>query len=125
MCRVVSFDLSLCAPLSSSSPRSARSSAWALILLGSRSNALDTEAALWLPAVHDLPRAAHTSGMPTLGIRLAHQIIADSFGGAVPAGLASQNEEGAVPLSLTEAGRTAPLLGTLATGFVHAAQVWR
>lgn len=40
-----------------------------------------------------------------------HQIIADCFGGVVSVGLASQNKKGTVRLSLTEAGRTDPLLG--------------
>ncbi|CAM3084584.1 MULTISPECIES: type 1 glutamine amidotransferase [Corynebacterium] len=42
-----------------------------------------------------------------------HQIIADCFGGDVSVGLASQNKKGTVRLSLTEAGRTDPLLGPL------------
>ncbi|MGV0433472.1 type 1 glutamine amidotransferase [Corynebacterium ureicelerivorans] len=58
-------------------------------------------------------RAAHSSDMPVLGICLGHQIIADCFGGDVSVGLASQDEEGAARVSLSEAGRTDPLLGTL------------
>ena len=85
----------------------------ALILLGGRTNALDTEAAPWLPAVHDLLRAAHSSGMPVLGICLGHQIIADCFGGEVSVGLASQDEEGTARVSLTEAGLADPLFGAL------------
>lgn len=42
--------------------------------------------------------------------RFSHQIIADCFGGDVSVGLARQNKEGTVRLSLTEAGRTDPLL---------------
>ena len=84
-----------------------------LILLGGRANALDTHASPWLPAVHELLRSAFESGRPVLGICLGHQIIADCFGGEVSVGLATQDEEGATQVTLTDAGVDDPLLGPL------------
>lgn len=89
-----------------------------LILLGGRADALDTHASPWLPAVHELLHSAFESGMPVLGICLGHQIIADCFGGEVSVGLAAQDEEGATPVTLTDAGVDDPLLGPLGASLV-------
>ncbi|QYH20178.1 type 1 glutamine amidotransferase [Corynebacterium aquatimens] len=84
-----------------------------IILLGGRADALDYEASPWIPQVHELLRAVHAAQVPVLGICLGHQIVADCFGGEVAVGLTPQDEEGATRITLTDTGKSDPILGAL------------
>jgi len=58
----------------------------ALIVLGGPQQAYDEDSAPWLRATKDLLRAGVSSGLPTLGICLGAQLLADACGGRVEKG---------------------------------------
>ena len=58
----------------------------ALIVLGGPQQAYDDGSAAWLPATKDLLRAAVAAGVPTLGICLGAQLLAEAMGGRVAPG---------------------------------------
>lgn len=59
----------------------------ALIVLGGPQQAYDEDSAPWLRATKDLLRAGVASGLPTLGICLGGQLLAEACGGRVAKGV--------------------------------------
>ncbi|AMY20053.1 Gamma-glutamyl-L-1-hydroxyisopropylamide hydrolase [Rhodococcus sp. PBTS 1] len=72
-----------------------------IIVLGGYMNALDDERYLWLASIRALIRAAAATDVPTLGICLGGQLVADALGGQVTVG-DGPSEIGAVRLDLTD-----------------------
>ena len=58
----------------------------ALVVLGGPQQAYDDSSAPWLPATKDLLRAAVAQSVPTLGICLGAQLLAEALGGRVEKG---------------------------------------
>lgn len=86
-----------------------------LVVLGGRMNAYEDGRYPWLSDTKKLLVEAVTSGLPTLGICLGHQLAAVALEGEVepnPHGPA----RGVFPVGLTDAGRKDPLLGLLPGG---------
>jgi GMP synthase (glutamine-hydrolysing) len=80
----------------------------ALVSLGGRMGAYEDEAYPWLAPEKRLLAAAAAAGLPTLGICLGCQILADALGGRVYPG--SGREVGVVRLDLTAEGRADPVV---------------
>ena len=62
----------------------------------------------WMPAVLDLLRAAHASGVPVLGICLGCQLLARALGGRVDS-MPNGSRHGWSPVELSPAGREDPV----------------
>jgi GMP synthase (glutamine-hydrolysing) len=54
-----------------------------LVVMGGAMGAHDDQKSPWLPATRDLIRLAATTGVPTLGICLGHQLCAVALGGEI------------------------------------------
>ena len=59
----------------------------ALVVMGGPQQAYDDASAAWLPATKDLLRQAVSADLPTLGICLGGQLLADATGGRVEKGV--------------------------------------
>jgi GMP synthase (glutamine-hydrolysing) len=83
-----------------------------LLVLGGEMGAYDDARCPWLVPTRELIRSAVSSGVPTLGICLGHQLVTVAMGGSVlvnPKGRAL----GVMAVSLTEAGRGDPMFSAL------------
>jgi GMP synthase (glutamine-hydrolysing) len=80
----------------------------ALVVFGGEQSARDDQTHPYLPALADLMAAYTAAGKPVLGICLGSQLLARAFGGENHLGTAP--EFGWVDVTLTEAGRTDPVL---------------
>lgn len=80
-----------------------------LVVLGGAMGACDDAENTWLEPTRALLRAAVARGLPTLGVCLGHQLLAVALGGHVDRN-PSGRTVGLVPVVLTDAGRTDPLL---------------
>jgi GMP synthase (glutamine-hydrolysing) len=87
----------------------------ALVVFGGSMHVDQEERHPWLPAQHDLVRAAHDREQPLLGVCLGGQLIARVMGAHV--GPASRPEMGWHPVELTPEGEADPVLGTLPRSF--------
>ncbi len=83
-----------------------------LMVLGGSMGALDDAAVPYLSEIKSLLRAAVAANVPTLGVCLGAQLLAEALGGSVAVG-APGLESGLVGIRLTEAGRSDELLGGL------------
>lgn len=86
-----------------------------LIVLGGQMNAYEDDRYPWLTGTKALLAEAVTSGLPTLGICLGHQLAAVALEGEVEKNPHGPSR-GVFPVGLTEAGRKDPLLGHLPGG---------
>jgi GMP synthase (glutamine-hydrolysing) len=85
----------------------------ALVVFGGEAGANDDAEYPWLPATRRLIARTVADGRPFLGVCLGHQLAAVALGGAVgrnPEGMTT----GLIPVTVTEAGRTDPLLAECA-----------
>jgi len=80
----------------------------AVVSLGGRMGAYEEEAYPWLAAEKRLLAGAVAAGVPTLGICLGCQVLADALGGR--AYLGTGREVGLVSLELTAAGMADPVV---------------
>ncbi|HSF98709.1 MAG TPA: type 1 glutamine amidotransferase [Ornithinibacter sp.] len=83
-----------------------------LVVLGGAMGACDDAVAPWLAPTRGLIADAVARGIPTLGVCLGHQLASVALGGSIgrnPSG----RTVGLVPVRLTDAGSTDPLLGGL------------
>ena len=99
----------------SGQPLPARPEADALIVFGGEQSARDDHTHPYLPALADLMAAYTAADKPVLGICLGSQLLARAFGAENHLGTAP--EFGWVDVTLTEAGRADPVLGTLPETF--------
>lgn len=83
-----------------------------LVLLGGGLMPDDYDRAPWLHAERKLAIEAIAADLPTLGICLGAQLLADVAGGEVRAKFGPK-ERGSTPIYVTEEGRTDPVLGAL------------
>lgn len=81
-----------------------------LVLLGGGFLPSDDARAPWLPAERGLAARAIVAGIPTLGICLGGQLLAEIAGGAV-AGKHGRRERGSTRLMATDAAAGDPVLG--------------
>lgn len=91
----------------------------ALVVMGGRANALD-DAVPWMRGVKDLVADALAADLPTLGVCLGHQILADVLGGTVVVGDAAGGEHGPTPVTWGDAGASDPMTAAMAQ--IEAAQ---
>ncbi|MPV38428.1 type 1 glutamine amidotransferase [Georgenia subflava] len=82
-----------------------------LLVLGGKMNAQDDEVAPWLPAVRQLLVDAVERGVPTLGICLGHQLLAEATGGRVVVAAPPGREAGIVEISWRAEAADDPVLG--------------
>lgn len=87
----------------------------ALVVLGGEQTALDDQTHPYLPALAHLMRAFTDDGRAVLGICLGSQLLARGFGAENHLGTAP--EFGWCDVSLTESGRSDPVLGGLGGAF--------
>ena len=87
----------------------------ALVVFGGEQSARDDHTHPYLPALADLMAAYTAAEKPVLGICLGSQLLARAFGAENHLGTAP--EFGWVDVSLTEDGRTDPVLGALPETF--------
>jgi GMP synthase (glutamine-hydrolysing) len=83
-----------------------------LVVLGGAMGACDDAVAPWLAPTRGLIADAVAHGIPTLGVCLGHQLASVALGGSIvrnPSG----RTVGLVPVRLTDAGATDPLLAGL------------
>ncbi len=85
-----------------------------LFITGSHSMVSDAEP--WSEALKPWLREALATDVPMLGVCYGHQLMASAFDGVSDYHPDGQ-ESGTLPVSLTEAGREDPLLGTLPPSF--------
>ena len=83
-----------------------------LVVLGGAMGACDDSDAPWLVSTRTLIADAVTRGVPTLGVCLGHQLAAVALGGRVDRN-PSGRTVGLVPVRLTDAGGSDPLLSGL------------
>lgn len=86
----------------------------ALLILGGDMNADETGLHAFLLAERELIAECAAQSVPTLGICLGGQIMARAFGADVSAG--TSREAAFLPIQLTPAGRSDPLLSVFADG---------
>lgn len=84
-----------------------------LVVLGGPMSAHSQAEHPWLVDLAHLVVDAHTAALPTLGVCLGHQVMADALGGEVVVGHPDGPEEGAVALEVLAAGVDDPILGLL------------
>jgi GMP synthase (glutamine-hydrolysing) len=99
----------------SGQPLPVRPEADALVVFGGEQAATDDHTHPYLPALADLMAAYSQADKPVLGICLGSQLLARAFGAENHLGTAP--EFGWVDVSLTDAGRTDPVLGALPPTF--------
>ncbi len=99
----------------SGQPLPAVADADALVVFGGEQSATDDHSHPYLPGLADLMAAYTQADKPVLGICLGSQLLARAFGAENHLGTAP--EFGWVDVSLTEAGRGDPILGTLPSSF--------
>jgi GMP synthase-like glutamine amidotransferase len=87
----------------------------ALVVFGGEQSARDDHTHPYLPALADLMAAYTATGKPVLGICLGSQLLARAYGAENHLGTAP--EFGWVDVTLTDAGRADPVLGTLPPTF--------
>jgi GMP synthase-like glutamine amidotransferase len=87
----------------------------ALVVFGGEQAATDDHTHPYLPALADLMAACTAADKPVLGICLGSQLLARAFGGENHLGVAP--EFGWVDVSLTEDGRTDPVLSAVPQTF--------
>ena len=85
-----------------------------LLVLGGAMSANDDEVLDWVGPVKELIRDAVSTGVPTLGICLGHQLMAAALGGRVTPNPRGQ-QVGLLPVGWTDAARGDRLFGGLAT----------
>lgn len=85
-----------------------------LIVLGGQMSAHARVEHPWLDALRELVLDAHALGLPTLGICLGHQVLAEALGGEVVVGHEDGPEEGATTLHWLPEAADDPLFGPLA-----------
>lgn len=86
-----------------------------LVMLGGGLMPDEFDRAPWLRAERNLARQAIDADLPTLGICLGGQLLADVAGGTVRA-RTGPVERGATPISPTAAGADDPVIGALGRG---------
>lgn len=87
-----------------------------LLVLGGSMSAHDDEVAPWLPATKRLLADAVDADVPTLGICLGHQLLAEATGGHVTVGAPPGREEGVVEITWRLEAAEDPVLGRLVGG---------
>ena len=88
-----------------------------LIVLGGTMHFDDAEHFPWLADIHALYRQAAAANIPTLGICLGAQLLADSFGGKVTVKSPTGPETGVVEITQTEEGAHDPIMEGLPDSF--------
>lgn len=83
-----------------------------LVLLGGGMNVDAVDRHPWLADVRDLSRASVDAGLPVLGVCLGAQVLARAAGATVVP--SAVREIGFLPVSITDAGRSDPVLSALA-----------
>ena len=83
-----------------------------LVVLGGAMGACDDAVAPWLAPTRSLIADAVAHGIPTLGVCLGHQLASVALGGSIERN-PSGRTVGLVPVRLTDAGATDPLLAGL------------
>lgn len=86
-----------------------------LVVLGGRMNAYEDARYPWLSATKNLLVEGVTSGLPTLGLCLGHQLAVVALEGEVEANPHGPTR-GVFPVGFTDAGRKDPLLSLLPGG---------
>ncbi|WP_427385485.1 type 1 glutamine amidotransferase [Janibacter sp. G56] len=90
-----------------------------LLVLGGTMNARDDDRAPWLPAVRALLADAVEAGVPTFGVCLGHQLLAEALGGHVSVADPKGPEHGPVRVTWSDEAANDPVLGpAAATGDV-------
>ena len=85
-----------------------------LLVMGGAMSANDDDVLEWVGPVKELIRDAVSSGVPTLGICLGHQLMGAALGGRVTPNPLGQ-QVGLIPVGWTDAAREDRLFGGLAT----------
>ncbi len=85
-----------------------------VIILGGTMSAHDNELHPWIDPLKGLMRELIAAQVPTLGICLGHQLLAESCGGTVTVAAPGGGEHGAYPIFWTGAARTDPFAQRLA-----------
>lgn len=85
-----------------------------VIILGGTMSAHDGAIHPWIDPLKELMRDLIAAHVPTLGICLGHQLLAEACGGTVTVSDPGGGEHGAYPIFWTGAARTDPLVQRLA-----------
>lgn len=87
-----------------------------LLVLGGSMSAHDDGVAPWLPATRRLLADAVDADVPTLGVCLGHQLLAEATGGHVTVGAPPGREAGIVEIAWRPAAAADPVLGRIVGG---------